>query len=161
MPHPLNFRRPVANSNIRNRADSDADKRRIADLESEVARMKKKLSDSGSDDAMAGARRNLSRAEGLRASGDLNASELSEIDAVIRDCNKILEGSLDSGRSPGKHARSNLGTLASLPPAFRNLIQRPTNSGQAHIDHSGIALDVDTPLEDAQALLRQMEGDPR
>ena len=83
----------------------------------------------------------------------------ADILRTIDDCNRILQGKpIDSERSPGPHARSDLGTLASLPPAFRNIIERPTNQGRAEVDYTGIALDVDFDPAEAARMLAEMEG---
>lgn len=160
MPHSFN-RSIVTNARAGVRASTE-DKRRIGELEQEVADLKKKLKKAkGTDDddgkkALQATRRNLARAQALRASGELNRNERDEIDEIIRQCNEILAGETpDSGRSPGPHA---LGSLASLPPEFRNIIERPRNSGRAHVDKTGIALDVDFDPATAAEMLADMEG---
>ncbi len=135
-------------------------RKRCKELQGENAKLRRQLQDGDVEadgkKALAATRAIRSRAQALLASGELPREERIDVEQVIRDCNLILEGKpVDSERSPGPHA---LGSLALLPPAFRNIIERPTNSGRASIDHDGISLDCDFDPDEAQRLLAEMEG---
>ena len=161
-----------ADGEVENEADDETEKlkQRCKQLEEENRKLRKKskTAEDRDDDggkAIAATRRHLARAKALRASGDLSASELTEIDQVIADCNRLLEGKpINGGRSPGPHARSGLPSLATLPDGMRRIVMNatgqrdPSQQARAEVDFTGIGLDPDFDPATAADMLRDLEG---